>query len=117
MFAYETIHFRFPIEQKRPFKPQATNIRKLTGVTATLLLMGVFGQTSFSQEPGRASEPNRLGLIQRSTSLIGKKVVDRNERVIGRLEDLLLDISNGSVSVTLVSSATKRQLTPVPAET
>jgi sporulation protein YlmC with PRC-barrel domain len=99
------------------FTSNVPNGRRLSGVAAALLLASIFGQTSLSQDAAWACEPSRLGLVKRASSLMGRKVIDRNDHVIGRLEDLLLDISNGDVPVTLLSAGTKAQLTPVPAGT
>ena len=57
----------------------------------------------------------RLGLISRTTALIGMKAKDRHERSLGKVEDLVVDLSTGRVLVALISSGSDNQVTPVPA--
>ena len=57
----------------------------------------------------------RLGLVNRTTALIGKKVLTRDEKSLGKVEDLILDLSTGQVVAVLISAGGGDQLTPVPA--
>ena len=65
--------------------------------------------------PEVASDAVRLGLINRTTALIGKKVMTRGEKGLGNVEDLILDIPNGQVVAVLVTPGKDQQSTPVPA--
>jgi len=57
----------------------------------------------------------RLGVLKRATALLENRVGDRKERTLGKVKDLLLDLSTGQVLVTLVSAGSADHLTPVPA--
>ena len=57
----------------------------------------------------------RPGLLSRTTALIGKKVLTREEKGLGKVEDLILDLSTSQVVAALVSASADDQLTPVPA--
>jgi sporulation protein YlmC with PRC-barrel domain len=70
----------------------------------------------FAQDIPRSPENARLGLLQRMTKLLGKKVGDRNERTVGKLEDVIIDLRYGRVPLTLVSAGTGHELTILPAQ-
>jgi sporulation protein YlmC with PRC-barrel domain len=89
---------------------------RLRVVASTLLVVWITATTAFAEESPWSVEPNRLGLLKPASSLIGRQVGDRKERAIGKIEDLLLDLPNGNVLVTLISSSREAQLTPVPAQ-
>lgn len=55
--------------------------------------------------------------VNRTTALIGQKAMTREEKGLGKVEDLVLDLSTGQVVAALVSAGTDDQLTPVPALT
>jgi sporulation protein YlmC with PRC-barrel domain len=57
----------------------------------------------------------RFGLVSRTTALIGMRVKDRSERMLGVLEDLILDLPSGQVLVGVISTGADGQVTPVPA--
>lgn len=57
----------------------------------------------------------RPGLANRTTALIGKKVMTREEKGLGELGDLVLDVSTSQVVAALVSASADDQLTLVPA--
>ena len=57
----------------------------------------------------------RLGLVSRTTALIGTKVRDRGDSSHGRMEDVLVDLSTGQAVAALFSSGSDNQLTLVPA--
>jgi sporulation protein YlmC with PRC-barrel domain len=57
----------------------------------------------------------RLGLVNRTTALIGRKVMTHEEKGLGKMGDLILELSTGQVVAALVSPGTEAQLTPVPA--
>jgi sporulation protein YlmC with PRC-barrel domain len=59
----------------------------------------------------------RLGLITKTTGLIGMKVKDRSYGGLGRMEDVLLDLPTGQAVAALLSGGSDNQLTPVPART
>jgi sporulation protein YlmC with PRC-barrel domain len=63
------------------------------------------------QDPNFATE--RLGLIQKTSWLIGKEVENNKQKSLGKIADLALDFSNGSVPFVLVSSGS--DYVPVPA--
>jgi sporulation protein YlmC with PRC-barrel domain len=67
--------------------------------------------------PATEQDPNftaqRLGLIQKTSWLIGKPVQNNKFKSLGKVADLALDISHGSVPLVLVSSGS--ELVPVPA--
>lgn len=57
----------------------------------------------------------RFGLVSRTTALIGMTVKDRNERRLGDLEGVILDLPSGQVLVAVISTGSDGQVTPVPA--
>ncbi len=73
----------------------------------------VFSCRGAEASPVPANE-DRVGLLKQTTELLGKKVGDRKESTIGRLEDLVLDLANEQVAVALVSAGRAGELTPVP---
>ena len=83
-----------------------------------VLLAGVIRQSSGAAMPDASwsSENSRLGLLQRSTLLSGKKVADRSEHTIGKLEDLVIDVPRGRVCFTLVATGGGDQFTLIPAQ-
>ena len=60
-------------------------------------------------------ESVRLGLITRTTALIGAKVRDRGDSTLGKMEDVILDLSTGRAVAALFASGSDNQVTPVPA--
>jgi sporulation protein YlmC with PRC-barrel domain len=67
------------------------------------------------REPANSSDAVRLGLISKTTALIGRKVLTRQENSLGRVDDLVLDLSTGQAVAVLVSAGPDEHLTPVPA--
>ena len=67
--------------------------------------------------PNAAGQPGtvRLGLITRTTALIGTTVRDRGDRSLGRMEDIYLDLPTGQAVAALVSFGTDDHLMLVPA--
>jgi sporulation protein YlmC with PRC-barrel domain len=57
----------------------------------------------------------RLGLIKAGTDLIGEKVTDTEHKTVGKIRDLMLDVSAGQLVAALIDSGGKTPLTPVPA--
>ena len=57
----------------------------------------------------------RLEPVKRTTALIGQKAMTREEKGLGKVEDLVLDLSTGQVVAALVSAGADDQLTLVPA--
>lgn len=53
---------------------------------------------------------NRLGLMQKAGVLVGKTLRDRNDKKIGTVKDLVLDLGSGRVVCALVSPAGHRDL-------
>src|SRR5258706_13977958 len=72
-------------------------------------------RAALQADAARSSDADRLGLIQKTTDLIGKKVQDRNDKNVGKVEDLLLEIPRGLVIAVFVSSGSETEVTPVPA--
>jgi len=60
-------------------------------------------------------EEVRLGLVTRTTALIGMKVRDRRDSSLGKMEDVLLDLASGQAVAALFSSGADSAVTPVPA--
>jgi sporulation protein YlmC with PRC-barrel domain len=56
-----------------------------------------------------------LGVLKRASLLLENRVGDKKERTLGKVHDLLLDLSSSQVMITLVSGGAAGQLTPVPA--
>jgi sporulation protein YlmC with PRC-barrel domain len=71
--------------------------------------------SALQREAAPVRDAARLGLIQKTTDLIGKQVQDRNDKSVGKIEDVILDLPNGLVIAAFVSSGAKGQVTPVPA--
>jgi sporulation protein YlmC with PRC-barrel domain len=71
--------------------------------------------SALQREAAPVREAARLGLIQKTTDLIGKQVQDRYDKSVGKIEDVILDLPNGLVIAAFVSSGAKGQVTPVPA--
>jgi sporulation protein YlmC with PRC-barrel domain len=71
--------------------------------------------TEHQATPEANSDAAWLGLINRTTALVGKKVMTREEKGLGKVEDLMLDLSTGQVIAALVSVGTDDQLATVPA--
>lgn len=70
---------------------------------------------AFAQNSSWNADEARLGVLKRATTLLEERVGDRKERTLGKVKDLLVDLSSGQVLVTLVSAGPADQLTPVPA--
>src|SRR5438270_12545106 len=103
------------------FKASNRNYRRTaaSGHTLSMLLLSTAalnGPCAFAQDNSWSSDDSRLGLLQRVTTLIQKKVVDRNERRVGKLEDVIIDLNHAQVPFTLVSVGGGDQLTLLPAE-
>lgn len=67
----------------------------------------------FIQERDPHFTNERLGLIQKATRMIGMPVENRSLKSLGKVADIALDVSNGSVPLVLVSSGS--EIVPVPA--
>jgi hypothetical protein len=61
------------------------------------------------------SQQARLGLIARSTALLGAKVRDRSDSSVGRMEDILVGLSAGQAVAALFSFGSDDKLMLVPA--
>src|SRR6266702_1262055 len=48
------------------------------------------------RDASQPRETGRLGLFQKTTDLIGRKVEDRNWMSVGKVQDLVLDLANNS---------------------
>jgi sporulation protein YlmC with PRC-barrel domain len=64
---------------------------------------------------GTNSAAVRSGPIDRTTALIGKKVMTKGEKGLGKMEDFILELSTGQVVAALVSAGAADQITTVPA--
>lgn len=73
------------------------------------------GPKQFQRDPVSSLDAVRLGLISRTTALIDRKVMTREEKDLGKVADLILDLSTGQVLAALISSGAHDPLTPVPA--
>jgi sporulation protein YlmC with PRC-barrel domain len=83
-----------------------------------LLLPGLAAQSETSTAiPASAGqlESVRLGLITKTTALIGAKVRDRGDSSHGKMEDVILDLSTGRAVAALFGSGSDHHVTPVPA--
>jgi sporulation protein YlmC with PRC-barrel domain len=56
----------------------------------------------------------RLGLLKQTTTLVDKRVKDRNEKAVGKAQNLLLDVVKGQAVAVLVSGSAGHVI-PVPA--
>lgn len=76
------------------------------------LLTNAVSAQNVSWKPDDAS----LGVLKRASLLLDNRLGDKKERTLGKVHDLLLDLSSSQVMITLVSGAgAAGQLTPVPA--
>jgi sporulation protein YlmC with PRC-barrel domain len=80
----------------------------------TLGLGGVLSVTAAAQDASWTIETARLGLMKQTSTLIGRKSVDRNGKSVGKIKEMLFDLHTGELLVTLIA-APKSQLIPVPA--
>ena len=81
-----------------------------------LLIAASFGTVAPRARSAGPEAPftlERLGLVMGSSALIGEKVKDRNDRALGRIDDLILNLASGRVVVALIDSGGNTQ-TPVP---
>ena len=82
--------------------------------------MGILGLgaaltvTAAAQEASWTIETARLGLMKQTSTLIGRKSIDRNGKSVGKIKEMLFDLRTGELLVTLIA-APKSQLIPVPA--
>ena len=60
-------------------------------------------------------DAKRLGLLKPVTVLFDKKVIDTQNKTVGKMKDFVLDLSSGQILVALVYSSGKAPITPVPA--
>jgi sporulation protein YlmC with PRC-barrel domain len=74
----------------------------------------LFHAVASAQNISWKADDARLGLLKRASLLLEGRVGDRQDRTLGKVQDMLLDLSGGRVLVTLVSAGTAGQLTPVP---
>lgn len=86
-------------------------LRFWSALPAFLLLNAIASGQNVSWNADEA----RLGVLKRATALLESRVGDRKDRTLGKVKDLLLDLSSGQVLVTLVAAGPGDQLTPVPA--
>jgi sporulation protein YlmC with PRC-barrel domain len=80
----------------------------------TLLLSLASEIPARGQEQVWSPEKARLGLLKPASGLLHGKLRDCKGRVVGRMEDFLLDLSKSEVLVTLVGASRSGQVTPVP---
>jgi sporulation protein YlmC with PRC-barrel domain len=57
----------------------------------------------------------RLGVIHQTSELLGKKVRDLNDKTLGKVEDLALDLPAGQILAVLVTTGSDAPVTPLPA--
>jgi len=84
-------------------------------VSAILLAGITLSGISFADAEAGSIEDARLGLLKKTSAILGKKVGDAKEKSVGKLEDLVLDLHAGHVVATLVLSDASGRVTPVPA--
>lgn len=78
-----------------------------------LMLFGAVTLASAASSPEDttcSSEGARLGLLKQTTLLLGQKVLDRKEKNIRRIEDVVLDLANGQAVATLVAPGSKTHI-------
>jgi sporulation protein YlmC with PRC-barrel domain len=64
-------------------------------------------------ESGWFSPDARLGLLKQTSVLLGKKVKDRSDRSVGKIQEFLFDLPSGRVVATLIGSGSSTL--PIPA--
>jgi len=79
-----------------------------------LLILSLLDNPASAQNGSWKPDDACLGVLKRASSLLDSRLGDKKERTLGKVHDLLLDLSSGQVVITLVSGAAG-QLTPVPA--
>jgi sporulation protein YlmC with PRC-barrel domain len=57
----------------------------------------------------------RLGVLEEAGVMVGRKVKDRNNKVVGKVEDILVDLPSGRALAALVAAKANGPLTPLPA--
>jgi sporulation protein YlmC with PRC-barrel domain len=60
-------------------------------------------------------DAHRLGAIKAASDLIGEKVTDPDGKTLGKIRDLVLDVSSGGLVATLIDSGGKSSMAPGPA--
>jgi len=60
-------------------------------------------------------DESRLGVIHQGSELLGKKVRDLDEKTLGKVEDMALDLPAGQVLAVLVTTGSDAPVTPLPA--
>ena len=79
------------------------------------LILSLVNTTS-AQNASWKPDNSCLGVLKRASTLLENRIGDRKERTLGKVHDLLLDLSSCQVMVTLISGpGGPDQLTPVPA--
>jgi sporulation protein YlmC with PRC-barrel domain len=86
-------------------------LKKLGGILGLGLVLSV---TATAQDASWTIETARLGLMKQTSTLIGRKCIDRNGKSVGKIREVLFDLRTGELLVTLIA-APKSQLIPVPA--
>ena len=79
-----------------------------------LLVLSLFNITASAENASWKPDDACLGVLKRASSLLNNRVGDKKERTLGKVHDLLLDLSSCQVVITLISGPAG-QLTPVPA--
>jgi sporulation protein YlmC with PRC-barrel domain len=92
-----------------------TRRRSLSAI-ALICLQLPGGITGLARDAGWGEEARRLGLLKPASQLIGRQVRDRHDKTLGKIEDLLLDVTNGKALVTLLSENRGPAWIAVPAE-
>src|SRR5215471_6413655 len=83
---------------------------------SALLILSLLNTTASAENSSWKPNDACLGVLKRASSLLDNRVGDMKERTLGKVHDLLLDLSSSQVVVTLVSGAGGAdKLTPVPA--
>jgi sporulation protein YlmC with PRC-barrel domain len=95
-----------------------TGSRKMALVALAIFLGAFFGvaqrQTALAEDSRLPFDPQRLGLMRDSASLIGTRVIDVDLRYLGKIQVFLCDLSKGQIAAALVRSRGKEPFTPVP---
>lgn len=85
--------------------------RKVLALTSLLSL--ALGLAPLPAQVAPYAAP-RLGLLKKTSALLGEPVVDEREKKLGQVRDLVVDLDSGGVPLALV--AVGAQLVPVPTD-
>ena len=93
-------------------------MKTISCVSGGLLAAWAVAQLSAQAEaPGWSLDPNRLGVSQRVSTLLGHGIQDQHGKKIGSISDFLLDLPNGQVLCALVTAKDPTRVIPVPTTT